>query len=1263
MDGPANFHLALAAAAEGDLAAAAAAYRRVIADQDEEYRPLAMTSLGTILRGKGDMDEAVALYRAAVDTGDVDAAPMACLQLGGTFEVTGPAEAAVDYYRQAMGARHENVSPIAAHALGRMLEAQRDLVGAAAAYRQAITYQGFNRAGDAALRLARLLRRQGGLLEAEKACRLAIRSNDAETSAEALVQLGLLAQDHGNLDAAQDAFDRAVERGGNAAKRGRLGRQRLARAKVARAQLTTQRGSHPAENLERVLLTQRLVVLVGAGVSMDAPAGLPDWTQLRDLTVSAVASRHEGLSVFGHALNELPMISLPDKKGLPPEVIASIISTTCPGYFQSFRTLQEGTPNYNHDLLARAAAEGLVHYIVTTNFDTFIESALESLGIPYLVYRSDEEFRSFQAFEDAYVHVLKIHGSIDLPESITATVEQEARGLTAAKSAALDDLLDDRWLAVWGYSGADLKIDVDYLRLLRNRERCRGFFWSLFARGGYAEKPNRFVSSLVAEYGAEAMIGENLLLSVLESTLPELLPQQPMMDQTQLAAQEELKSDRLSTALYGWARFFVDEFSACVIIGDLLRYAGRTFEAVQCYCYAENLAQAHASLQHQAYALSLQSNIATESGDFSKAISLWQQVADIGQRLGDNSIIVRSLSGRAYVANRQGDLFTAQRLTSMVRELGEVGTSSSLPTFILGDLAIFRRDQGNYDESFELWKEAVRRHRESGDRQSLTTALRGMAAAHFKFGEFREAKTLLLEAKQYDAAIGYRNGLVQSLVQLFQAQMVSDDAELSLVGAAPAVVISATDEALASLLEAERLVPEVEGESLRLSVLEARLTWNRARHGAVTDSETLAAAESLVEGWRKLKEKRRLGASLENLAQLLSESDPDRAQNVAVEALTACLEAEDRLNAGLIGQNMAHDAIGRGDYEQAFTYFQLSITCLRMVGQNGLAARMLEQLRPVVAELNKTPPWTLESVAEALAEMSDDELHKIRAELACEQGSGSLAECLTGVAKSEGEGAAVQMLNVAIKKASVKAREDGIDWSPWSAAGLRVSQLIRDDYAAGICVNDLGVAMRQMGDLDAAIRCYSGAAQIAKDLFDPVEATVRYGNLASVLSARSRAEEAVAAALEAGKAARSVLREGRLSSLIYAGSVLEELKQWDESLRCFTEAVLPANDALDGAALARAHQGRGKALRELGKLGESAVAREAAAQIYSSIGDDMNACVMYMLAGRCLMAVPQAEERAKALLELSLRIAEARGIDSVAEKARESILTLSREHS
>ena len=170
--------------------------------------------------------------------------------------------------------------------------------------------------------------------------------------------------------------------------------------------------------------------------------------------------------------------------------------------------------------------------------------------------------------------MLKLHGSIDLPESITATVEQEARGLSAAKVSALDQLLDGRWLGVWGYSGADLKIDVDYLRLLRNQGSCCGFFWSLFQSHQHMEQPNSFVLDIAEAYGARGSIAGGLFPSALEHVLrPGQRPACPAIDARQSEVHRQRKTEQLERRFADWAHTQVSPFLACIILGDLLRYA------------------------------------------------------------------------------------------------------------------------------------------------------------------------------------------------------------------------------------------------------------------------------------------------------------------------------------------------------------------------------------------------------------------------------------------------------------------------------------------------------------------------------------------------------------------------------------------------------------------------------------------------------------------------------------------------------------------
>ena len=308
-------------------------------------------------------------------------------------------------------------------------------------------------------------------------------------------------------------------------------------------------------------------------------------------------------------------------------------------------------------------------------------------------------------------------------------------------------------------------------------------------------------------------------------------------------------------------------------------------------------------------------------------------------------------------------------------------------------------------------------------------------------------------------------------------------------------------------------------------------------------------------------------------------------------------------------------------------------------------------MQPVIARLEGNAPWTLESVVATMADLDVDQHHALITDLGCNVGPASLADCMREIAASSGEAFAVQRLNVAVKVQAGKDRQEGRDWSAWSLAGLRLSHLVRDDYSAGAYLNDLGLAAKGKGDLPLAISRYTGAGEIARNLGDLLEENVRMCNLAIVLAMADRLEEATAAALRAGQAALSIVRTERLGSLMNAAMLLEEFRRWNEALPCFTEAVREASGTLDEKTLARAYQGRGKALRELGALDESATAREAAARVYSALGERLSEGYMLFLAGNTLIGLPERSERARALLNSSLEVATTEHDEDLAVKA------------
>ncbi|NMQ28945.1 hypothetical protein E4Q23_14945 [Candidatus Accumulibacter phosphatis] len=210
--------------------------------------------------------------------------------------------------------------------------------------------------------------------------------------------------------------------------------------------------------------------------------------------------------------------------------------------------------------------------------------------MPFRLYRTDAEFASFTpAAED--VHLLKIHGCITIPATITATVEQEGSGLRSTIRAALERLLVSHYFLFWGYSGADLKIDIDYLGMVSLLDRARGFFWSCFRSNEYQEKPHPLVVELARMYGGRALVAAGLAPDAIAAVLPESL--RPVA--TAVATEERLawryaKRARLASALDEWATRHISPPTACRAIGSLLNVEGSHSGAIACFHRMRELA-------------------------------------------------------------------------------------------------------------------------------------------------------------------------------------------------------------------------------------------------------------------------------------------------------------------------------------------------------------------------------------------------------------------------------------------------------------------------------------------------------------------------------------------------------------------------------------------------------------------------------------------------------------------------------------------------
>ncbi|WP_372366711.1 tetratricopeptide repeat protein [Candidatus Uabimicrobium sp. HlEnr_7] len=503
---------------------------------------------------------------------------------------------------------------------------------------------------------------------------------------------------------------------------------------------------------------KKAVFFCGAGISLEPPAGLPNWKKLRDFTLESIAAKNELLSLYLPPLLSTPTIAEPGEKGITPEVVASEISANCKGYFESFRALKDGKPNINHMYLAKMASEGLIRHIITTNFDTFIEEALSKENVPFYVCRTEEEFSLFD--EKQEVIVLKLHGCITLPETITSTVEQEAKGLSFIKSQAIRTLIGHYSFIFWGYSGADLKIDLDYLQLISCKERAQGFYWHFVEKDDFVEEVNSNVQKLVDMYGARGEAIHGIFPQIFKGLFPE--ESLVNIDCTYEEQQEwqKQKNQKLKKELKDWAEINVQESEACTIIGNLLYHNGQLQEAHDCYARAIDVCKERGNKSGLAASLSNCGGIYRIWGQYDKALSHYQLAENIAREQNDYENLCVYLNNIGKVHRVKGDYLNAASYYKDSAKLNKQINNGKGEGIALNNLGMAHFYMEDYDKAQLCYESALQISQKVGDKQTVCAQLNNIGNIHGRLKDSNKSLHYYSKALDIALALGDKNSLI-----------------------------------------------------------------------------------------------------------------------------------------------------------------------------------------------------------------------------------------------------------------------------------------------------------------------------------------------------------------------------------------------------------------------------------------------------------------------------------------------------------------------
>lgn len=220
---------------------------------------------------------------------------------------------------------------------------------------------------------------------------------------------------------------------------------------------------------------RKYVLFCGSGVSKDAGVST-GWEVLLE-TLRQVRAQEEG-ETAEYSNKEMEAYYEEKYRGLK---YSEIIGSLFPSNEEQREFLENlfagASPRDAHKLIAEWVKGGLIRFIITTNFDSLIEQALDDAGLRgrYSVISNGEQVLSSKPWDQVETcRIYKIHGTIE--QGRILNTEKDLEELDEDISRDFLDLIERHGVIVLGYAG----YDKDVMEIF-NKRRFKGYtlYWTV----------------------------------------------------------------------------------------------------------------------------------------------------------------------------------------------------------------------------------------------------------------------------------------------------------------------------------------------------------------------------------------------------------------------------------------------------------------------------------------------------------------------------------------------------------------------------------------------------------------------------------------------------------------------------------------------------------------------------------------------------------------------------------------------------------------
>lgn len=218
-----------------------------------------------------------------------------------------------------------------------------------------------------------------------------------------------------------------------------------------------------------------LIIFAGAGISVLPPTCAPTWNKLKIICLTSMLQKliDKNWPITPY------LLSIKDKildLNMRPETFFYYLSLYLGTEFSRhiIAPINNSMPNKNHYLIAYLFKERFIRSLVTTNFDTYIEKAIEAIDknekIKFLekVLICENDFSVSNGLKDHYI--FKPHGCISSHSSMAFEIGQ-IRQLHPWKVNVFKKLVTNCHILFLGYSGYDEDIMPVLSEILNNSKK------------------------------------------------------------------------------------------------------------------------------------------------------------------------------------------------------------------------------------------------------------------------------------------------------------------------------------------------------------------------------------------------------------------------------------------------------------------------------------------------------------------------------------------------------------------------------------------------------------------------------------------------------------------------------------------------------------------------------------------------------------------------------------------------------------------------